>query len=161
MAAKSKHKNGICVFCGAEGKVTVDHVPPQNLFVGFPDAGLIKVPSCDPCNNSSSKDDEYFRAFLIPQDAVVSHPQAKILNQRVREKFDRSDYKGLEMRMNSQLHAKHVFTPAGIYLGQRDLIYPEYSRIDGTLKKILKGLFFHKMNIPFPSGLFHAAVVDR
>ena len=161
MVKRRKKEDGTCVFCGAVGEVTDDHVPPKNLFIGIPDDELIKVPSCWPCNTGTSKDDEYFRVFLIPQDAVASHPQAQKLNKRVREKFDETDHKGLEKRMYSQLHAKEVYTPAGIYLGRRDLIYPEYSRIDGTLKKILKGLFFHVMETPFPSGMFHAAVVDK
>ncbi len=161
MAKRKKDENGICVFCGAKGKVTKDHVPPKNLFVGFPDEGLIKVPGCKSCNEGSSKDDEYFYAFLIPQDAIASHPQAQKLNRIVREKFDASERKGLEIRMYSQLHSKEIYTPAGIYLGQKDLIYPEYNRIDASLKKILKGLFFHLMKTPFPSDRFHIAIVDK
>jgi len=161
MAKQKKDENGVCVFCGAEGKMTDDHVPPKNLFVGFHDEGLIKVSGCKSCNGGSSKDDEYFRAFLIPQDDIASHPQAQKLNRIVREKFDASELKGLENRMYSQLHSKDVYTPAGIYLGQKPLIYPEYHRIDASLKKMLKGLFFHLMKTPFPSGLFHIAVVDK
>lgn len=161
MAKRKKDKNGVCVFCGTEGNMTEDHIPPKNLFVGFPDEGLIKVPSCNLCNEGSSKDDEYFRAFLIPQEDIASHSQAQKLNRIVREKFDSSKRKGLEKRMYSQLHTKDVYTPAGIYLGQRNLIYPEYQRIDFTLKKILKGLFFNLIKRPFPSGLFHIAVVEK
>lgn len=161
MVNQKKNKNGICVFCGVEGKVTDDHVPPKNLFKGFPDNELIKVPSCLSCNNNSSKDDEYFRAFIIPQEDIASHPQAQKLNKIVRKKFDESEKKGLEIRMTSQLYTKDIFTPTGIYLGERNLIYPEYSRIDSTLKKIIKGLFFHLMKKPFPSEIFHIAVVDK
>lgn len=161
MKRNKKNKNGICVFCGARGKVTDDHIPPRNLFVGFPDEGLIKVPGCDSCNEGNSMDDEYFRAFLIPQEDIASHPQAQKLNRIVREKFDASERKGLERRMYSQLHTKDFYTPAGIYLGPKDLIYPEYSRIDASLKKILKGLFFYLMKTPFPSGRYNLAVVDR
>ena len=161
MAKQKKDNSGICVFCGTECKVTEDHIPPKNLFVGFPDNELIKVPSCYKCNNKSKLDDEYFRAFLIPQEDIYSHPQAQKLNKLVREKFDANKRKGLEMRMYSQLHKKNIYTPAGIYLGKKDLIYPEYDRVDAILKKILKGLFFHLMKKPFPSSLFHVAVVDK
>ncbi len=161
MAKQKKDNNGICVFCGTEGEVTEDHIPPKNLFVGFPDNGLIKVPSCYKCNNQSKLDDEYFRAFLIPQEDISSHPQAQKLNKLVREKFDANERKGLEMRMYSQLHKKDIYTPAGIYLGKKDLIYPEYHRIDDSLKKIVKGLFFHVTKTLFRSGLFHIAVVDK
>ncbi|SRR6266404_2332420 len=161
MSRRRKNKDGICVFCGANGEMTEDHVPPKNLFRGFSDDGLIRVPACDVCNKGSKLDDEYFRSFLIPQDAVASHPQAQKLNKHVRDTFDASERKGLEIRMYSQRHTKNVFTPAGIYLGKRDLIYPEYSRIDGSLKKMVKGLFFHLMKTPLPSGLFHIAVVNK
>lgn len=161
MAKLKRNKNGICVFCGIEGMVTKDHIPPKNLFVGFPDNSLIKVPSCEACNNQSKLDDEYFRAFLIPQNDIISHPQVQQLNRIVREKFDSSNRKGLEMRMYSQLHSKNLYTPAGIYLGEKKLIYGEYSRIDTILKKILKGLFFHVTEEIFPSGFFNLAVVDK
>lgn len=161
MSKRNKDKTGICAFCGAEGKMTKDHVPLRNLFAGFSDDGLIKVPSCNKCNGETKLDDEYFRAFLIPQDDIATHHQAKKLNEIVRKKFDESESKGLEMRMNSQLHIKELYTPAGIYLGKRELIYPEYPRIDRILKKILKGLYFHLIKRPFPSGFFHIAVVER
>ena len=136
MAKNKKRKKGICAFCGIEGEITDDHVPPKNLFEGFPDNELIKVPACKKCNGGSSKDDEYFRAFLIPQDEIASNSQAQKLNKIVRVKFDANKRKGLEYRMYSQLHSKDIYTPAGIYIGQKDLIYPEYDRIDGSLKKI-------------------------
>lgn len=161
MAKLKKNENGICVFCGVEGKVTKDHIPPKNLFVGFPDSGLIKVPSCEVCNNQSKLDDEYFRAFLIPQEDVISHPQVQKLNRIVREKFVSNKRKGLEKRMYSQIHTKNLYTPVGIYLGEKKLIYGEYSRIDASLKKILKGLFFLETEKIFPSGFFNLVVVDK
>ena len=160
MAKRKKYKKGICVFCKIDGDVTDDHIPPKYLFKGYPDNELIKVPACEKCNGGSKLDDEYFVAFLIAQEDVASNTQAQKLNRKLREKFDTTDLKGLEYRMYSQLHSKDLYTPAGIYLGRRGFIYPQYNRIDGSLKKIIKGLFFHLMKTPFPSKKFHLAVVD-
>src|SRR5258706_567449 len=70
-----RRKKGKCVYCGAEGKVTDDHVPPKNL---FPDdfADLIEVPACFECNNGFAKDDEYFRTMLVFREDVREHPAA-------------------------------------------------------------------------------------
>lgn len=160
MRRRKRNNIGVCAFCGIKGEVTEDHIPPKNLFIGCPDSGLIKVPSCDPCNNRSKLDDEYFRLFLIPQQEIALHPQAQKLNNKVRKKFDDNPRKGLEIRMYSQLHTKDFYTPAGIYLGKKDLIYPEYSRIEASLKKIIKGLYFHLVQRPFPFGLCNTAVID-
>src|SRR5437667_5094676 len=35
---------------------------------------LITVPSCDECNGGSSKDDEYFRLWLVSRENTKGHP---------------------------------------------------------------------------------------
>jgi hypothetical protein len=40
------NKRGICAYCGTEGPITADHVPPQSwLERPYPD-NLITVPAC-------------------------------------------------------------------------------------------------------------------
>jgi hypothetical protein len=61
-----------CVYCGERDATTMDHIPPRCLFDRQP-ATLIKVPSCFPCNNGASMDDEYFRTVLSFRHDV-DHP---------------------------------------------------------------------------------------
>ena len=45
---------GPCVYCGRKRRLTLDHVPPQNLFAK--PRPTPTVPSCAPCNSGSSLD---------------------------------------------------------------------------------------------------------
>ena len=51
----------LCIYCQINPADTVDHVPPKGLFKEPRPVDLIIVPACSTCNNSFSKDDEYFR----------------------------------------------------------------------------------------------------
>jgi hypothetical protein len=54
---------GDCAFCG-QPATTEDHIPPQGMFApGTPD--LMWVPACDPCNKSTTKDDEFFQRLAF------------------------------------------------------------------------------------------------
>ena len=57
-------RQGNCVYCGAEGDVTRDHVPPSCLFPPEDRINLITVPACAECHESFKLDDEYFRVTL-------------------------------------------------------------------------------------------------
>jgi len=50
-----------CYLCGSSGVLTREHVPPKSLFPRPRPSNLSTVPCCNKCNNSASKDDEYFR----------------------------------------------------------------------------------------------------
>ena len=66
---------GICLYCGAGGELTDDHVPPKNLFPK-PRMGLVEVRACMPCNRGASKDDEYFRQCLVLAEQTRGHLEA-------------------------------------------------------------------------------------
>jgi hypothetical protein len=52
-----------CVFCGGPGE-TRDHVPSRVLLdKPYPDS-IVVVPSCQACNNSFSRDEEYLACLL-------------------------------------------------------------------------------------------------
>jgi hypothetical protein len=64
---------GQCVYCGRRRQLTVDHVPPRNLFAR-PRPTLITVPSCAPCNTGASLDDEYFYSRIVMHLGAARHP---------------------------------------------------------------------------------------
>lgn len=104
-------------------------------------------------------DDEYFRAFLIRQDAVSNNPVAQHLNDHISKKIEKGEGLGFLKYLQSQVYFKRLITPAGIDLGLKPFQYAEYSRIDKSLKKIIKGIFFHLAGQPLPSS-HRIAVVD-
>src|ERR1700730_16699359 len=53
-----------CAYCGEWREITRDHVPSRSLFSKPRPSDLITVPSCYPCNNGVSRDDEYFN-FVV------------------------------------------------------------------------------------------------
>src|SRR5213593_411685 len=50
---------GKCIYTCARDATTDDDIPPKGLLGGLPGPRLT-VPSCQPCNGGSSKDDAYF-----------------------------------------------------------------------------------------------------
>jgi hypothetical protein len=62
-----QQKKQECYLCGKlpaetpEGKLTREHLPPQNLFLEPRPSNLITVPCCNACNNGASEDDDYLR----------------------------------------------------------------------------------------------------
>jgi 5-methylcytosine-specific restriction endonuclease McrA len=59
-----KRDRSLCIYCGAAEDLTVDHVPPKNLFPKPRPSDLITVPACRTCNKSYERDDDYFRLAM-------------------------------------------------------------------------------------------------
>src|SRR5437773_2071471 len=58
---RSRQRMGECVYCGAIGPITDDHVPPRSFFPATAPKNLITVPSCPTCNQEFGMDDDYAR----------------------------------------------------------------------------------------------------
>src|SRR5438128_12075787 len=67
-----RNKRGICVYCGREKKLTMDHVPPKLLFASPYPPNLPTVPYCRDCNASFQKDDDY--TLLVPAGVYIDPP---------------------------------------------------------------------------------------
>jgi hypothetical protein len=138
---------GVCAFCGAEGEVTADHVPPQNLFASdVGDDELITVPGCSRCNGGSSLDDEYFRDVTASRAASFDHPGA----QAPRRKFVRSlDKPGAEGKKKG--FAKAVVAVRRPPVGRWSLVTDtsavsvDIERLHRVVAaKIIPGLYYHE-----------------
>jgi hypothetical protein len=96
-----------CYNCGSvisrkEGTETKEHIPAQNLFVGFGDEykkNRIAVPSCLKCNGDSTNIDEEFRNVIgtisnFDSLSAISHNTAKAIvthnHQYDRLRFNKS-----------------------------------------------------------------------
>jgi hypothetical protein len=47
-----------CYLCGAQERLTRDHIPPRNLFPQPRPTNLITVDCCEVCNNGMNLSDE-------------------------------------------------------------------------------------------------------
>ena len=107
--AKTKPRRE-CVYCGSQQKLTRDHIPPKNLFAKPLPSNLVTVPCCRRCNESASKDDEYFR-FIITRDDAGGHPEARKILPAVLKSLQRPQAMGLTNLMGENLFDIDVNTP--------------------------------------------------
>jgi hypothetical protein len=138
-----------CIYCGATGKLTKDHIPPKNLFPTPRPSDLMTVPACERCNKSFELDDDYFRiAVLVPADPE-RHPIAARLWA---EKVVRGTLKhspALKSTIIRSLARLDVTTPAGIYLGTAPTIRLERERLDRVARRIVTALHWrHYGHVP-------------
>lgn len=142
---RSSIKFGKCVYCGKIRPLTVDHVPPKNLFSKPRPDNLYTVPSCYPCNNESSKDDEYFRLNIVLREKTPEHVEGKKLFQSVMTSLRRTQSAGFRKSFLSGIKDLGVFTPQGLYLGDVSTYDVDLSRADKVAARIIKGLY-HREN---------------
>ncbi len=131
-----------CCYCGAPAD-TRDHVIPRCLFDASAGHDLITVPPCQACNESFSKDEEYFRAYILAQS--YDNPEAKrIWDSKVRRSLKRSP--GLRRRIAGELALTDILDQPG-RLGQAVVWKGDENRIERVLKKIVQGLYFHHQRV--------------
>lgn len=131
-----------CYLCGAAGPTTRDHVIPRNLFPSPAPPDLITAPACRACNESLSKDEEYFRVFILGQ-AAMDHSDAKeIWRTSVRRSLARRP--AFKAMLASRIRSVPIRTPAGQYLGDAPAMSAPEDRINPVLWKIVKGLYYHR-----------------
>jgi hypothetical protein len=127
-----------CYLCGSNQEMTVDHIPPENLFPPPKPTNLITVPCCANCNQSYSLDDEAFRLFA---SSVIQRSPAGAWIWRhkvVGSSFQRSP----KLRGNVKKHMIKVpvVTATGTY-ELAGLSIP-MDRANRYLIRITKGLLF-------------------
>ena len=139
-----------CVYCGKQGELTDDHIPPKNLFPEPRPSNLITVPSCSDCNVGASKDDEYFRLVLSMRHDTGDHPSVHGVQPSVIRSLAREKAVGLRTAVFDSISLRNVHTKSGIYLGQEYFSDVDLSRLDRVAVRIVRGLFFHEFNVRLP-----------
>jgi len=148
--ANRKRKIGQCVHCGRTGFISDDHLPPQNLFPPPRPNNLITIPNCDECNGGSSKDDEYFRIWLVSRENTKGHPARDAVFPTMQRSLRRKAAPGFAKAFRRKLTPTERFTSSGIYAGTGLLQEFEGHRIDKVAARITQGLFFHEKGYRLP-----------
>lgn len=141
---------GTCVFCGAIGYVTDDHVPPKNIFAKPRPSDLITVPGCDDCNNGWSLDDEYFRTALCLSDHTADERNATVGRNAAMRSLQREEARGFAKMFLSRTFPAEVYSAEGIYLGKRLAFTVDFERIHKVVAKIIRGLFYEESGRTLP-----------
>jgi hypothetical protein len=132
-----------CIYCGAVGPVTRDHVPPRSFFPDPPPPDLITVPSCRKCNVSFGPIDDYVRlALTIDEKAKGNQDRLKVLPAAMRFAQRRQARRILQDFYES-LHFTYRPTPGGLYVwGQGYSV--DGKRMDQFARRVIKALFYHE-----------------
>ncbi len=146
---KRKTRIGICTYCGVEGPITRDHVPPKGIFGNPLPAGLLTVPSCAACNGGASKGDEYLRMIVaLHAGSGDGSGLAKVRESTIRA-LQRPEAAGLRKSLLDNV--KETFT-----LGPGGMLVPtvigtvDNTRLDAVIARIIKALFFVQRQIRLP-----------
>ena len=141
-----------CVYCGSRKRLTDDHIPPKGLFPKPRPSNLITVPCCRKCNESASKDDEYFRAMLSWENRAGEHPDASKVSRSVLRSLQRPQAGGFTKHLLDNIFDLDLYSTGGIYIGRRAGYWVDYKRIDRVAARIVKGLFYDTFGVRLPEN---------
>jgi hypothetical protein len=147
----SRKRKGQCVYCGAVGQLTDDHIPPDCLFDRRP-TDILEIPSCRRCNHGSSLDDEYFKTMIVLKDKAGSHPEAVLLRESVFRGLRNPRKVGFARSIVRSIRSVQLRTPAGLYVDKAPGFNVDLSRLDRVVARITRGLFWHHRKIRLPDG---------
>lgn len=148
---KGEQRTGECAYCGAVGPVTRDHVPPENLFPEPLPKNLITVPACNTCNGSFKLDDEYFRLAVTAGIDGEAYPRELAHSIAAIKKLADPKKRPFARRMLAAQHLVEVKTPAGIHLGHAPGQIVDGDRVLKTVKRTVRGLYFHHVGRRLPA----------
>jgi hypothetical protein len=138
-------KSGICVYCGqSDNHITVDHIPPKNLFPDPKPSNLITVPCCLQCNQKVAKDDEYFRTVITMREDIAKHPEAVRVLPTVQKGLQRPQARGFRKAFLAALRKAEIQTTGGLYLGNTTVLAVNSMRLERVASRIIQGLFYHE-----------------
>src|SRR5690348_10493550 len=129
-----KHSPMTCVYCGHPA-TTYDHVIPRCLLEKPFPLNLPTVPSCQPCNEAYSRDEQYFLAVMA-QAGCASSLQSKIEDGGVVDRM-------LQRERSAGLNA-HFLKNMGMAEDGRVFITPDEARIANITQKVAFGLYYHR-----------------
>jgi len=154
----------LCAYCGIAPSEPGDgdHVIPRCVFELKSQSG-IRVPSCLPCNNRKSKDEDYVRDWLcahidVDQSAVPAKVYDRFMRSAKRAKFGSA----IARAAMTQGRYERRFTASGLYAGI-EFAYPfDGIRVRETFERVTQGLYHaaHQQHLT-ADGQFAAGEVPR
>jgi len=133
-----KRQSNICYMCGKPA-TTGDHIPPKAIYPDPKPTNLITVPACEQCNRDSSHDDEYFRMVVATANSQRP-PARKLINQRIIKRARKRP--ALLQSLLRQARKVDLYSEGGIFLKQCPAFRYDRARMQRTVDKIVRGLFW-------------------
>jgi hypothetical protein len=153
-------KTGRCIYCGSQGPVTDDHVPPRSFYPQNPPKNLITVPCCSVCNSEFAKNDDYVRLVLTTTEGAMGNPARDELIPAVKRFAERQESKRILKSLYGSLESGYYPNAAGLFVRRENFIV-EGERLDGFAKRVVKALFFREKGHRLPDGYLLIAINHR
>jgi hypothetical protein len=132
-----------CYLCAtplSDKPTNVEHVVPRALFgQGKKTKSLIELPAHVECNSAFSKDDEVFRLYMTAA-AGPDQPNVPKVWAKAMKGFHRPDRPGLKKSILRDIMPFEVQTQAGIYIGKREVMLQDATRIQNVVTRIIRGI---------------------
>jgi hypothetical protein len=143
-------KSRQCVYCGATKNLSLDHVPPRNLFAKPRPNNLVTVPSCTLCNTAASKDDEYFRLMLSMSEDTGDHPDVQGNLPAILRSLTKVKKLGFARSLVKNVSMVEIRSQAGLYLGSKAAYNVDLGRLDRVVGRTVRGLYYHERRMRIP-----------
>jgi hypothetical protein len=104
------------------------------------------VPSCKPCNEGASKDDEYFKTVLVLKDRAGNHPEALAIRDSVFRGLAKPRKIRFTRRLLAGVRDVKLRTAAGLHLGRSAAFDVDLARLDRVVARVTRGLYWHHHN---------------
>ena len=85
-------------------------------------------------------DEEYFRAVYLFSDAGVTQTGKQLWSQAQHRAYIKNA--GLHRAIRQILKPVHVFTPSGLWAGERMAVELDHARLDNVARMTIRGLFY-------------------
>jgi hypothetical protein len=155
-----RQKAGQCIYCGSQGPVTDDHVPPRSFYPKDPPKNLITVPSCSACNGEFAKYDDYVRLVLTTTEGATGNSARDELIPAVKRFAEREGSKRILQSLYDSLGSGYYRTATGV-LVRREHFIVEGTHLDGFAKRVVKALFYCEKGYRLPGGHIVTAINYR
>jgi len=140
------NKRRACIYCGNQGNLTVDHVPPKLLFAPPLPRELITVPACRQCNQSFQKDDEYTRTVVAIDLRASKNRDAQCKLPAILRSLQNPNAKAFAEYLAHQTTQTTILAPDGAPMGQA--VEVDRTRVNATGARIIRGLYFSEIGKP-------------
>ncbi len=145
---KGEQRQGVCVYCGSDGLITVEHVFPKTIFLVL-DKEMITVPACGSCNQIKSLGDGDLRNFIIMDVFGGEHPDAPAMLEKLLRKSNVRLRNWLQRQL-VEAEDVELVTEGGIIVGNLSRIEFNGDRINVAQEMTVRGLYYHEFGVALP-----------
>jgi hypothetical protein len=155
-------RQGVCVYCGNTGQVTLDHVIPQCLFSGRIPKDAPVVDACLKCNGEmKSAFDTYLRDLLVNDMSSSRNSEA----QKLLPKYERARARNrsiLDRDMRTDYEVIGLTKPSGIISSFADTSWIVDERVKIIMRMTIGGLFHYYLHelLPLNTPFEVSRVID-